>query len=135
MNIILTHIPNAGEKNTRLNLEPLTSLEVYNFMHCIQHYYPQYDYGNNYSCGFNIYYKGVAFRVVPYDIPKKWQSFDKKSGGNELVIEMIPLSKSECGSQANYHCPTCLASGECKSPFVKQYIGKILFPGKYKTER
>jgi len=140
MNIILTHIPNAGEKTTRLNLEPLTSLNVYDYMHSIQHYNPQYDNDNNCSCGFNIYYKniyykGVAFRVVPYDIPKKWQPFDKKNDENELVIEMIPLSKSECGSWANYHCPICLANGGCRSPFIKKYIGRVLFPNKYGNER
>lgn len=143
VNVTLTHIPNAGEKTTRLNLEQLTSLEVYNYMHSIRYYNPQDniiryynpqdDNGNNYLCGFNIYYKSVAFRVVPYDIPKKWH--DKKNDENELVIEMIPLSKSECGSQANYHCPICLANGECKSPFIKKYIGKVLFPEKYGKQR
>lgn len=135
VNVTLTHIPNAGEKTTRLNLEPLTSLEVYNYMHSIQYYNPQYDNGNNCSCGFNIYYKGVAFRVIPYDIPKKWQPFDKKSGDNELIIEMIPLYKHRCGSWANYQCPICLASGGCTSPFIRKYIGKVFFPNQYGKQR
>lgn len=96
---------------------------------------PKDNDGDCHSCGFNMYYNNDAVNIMPYDIPKKIQTLGQKNAEDELVIEMLALSKKKCGILANYQCPTCLAAGDCTSPFIKKYIGSLFFPRKYTKEK
>ena len=132
--IIVTNVPNGKEKPTVLNCGTITDAQKQDFLAAISEHKPSD--GDNHTCGFNVYYaKQSAMRVVPYEVSTNFQPTKQKIGKNELIVEMIPMSKKECGSWANYHCPICLASGNCTSPFIKKYIGKVLFPDKYGKQR
>lgn len=132
--ITITNVPNGKEKPTVLNCGTITDAQKQDFLAAISEHKPSD--GDNHTCGFNVYYaKQSAMRVVPYDMPTDFQPVKKKIGKNELIVEMIPMSKKECGSWANYHCPICLASGDCTSPFIRKYIGALLFPDKYAKQR
>lgn len=132
--VTLTNVPNGKEKPTVLNCGTITDAQKQDFLAAISGHRPSD--GDNHTCGFNVYHaKQSAMRVVPYEVSTNFQPTKQKIGKNELIVEMIPLSKKECGSWANYHCPICLASGDCTSPFIKKYIGEVLFPDKYGKER
>ena len=134
--VILTNMPNGDdEKPTTLNVGRMSGKAGQNFVKNILQLDPKDNEGDNHTCGFNLYYHQNAVRVVPYDKPKTWQPFNQKNEENELVIEIIPITTKDCGSWANYQCPMCLASGECTSPFIKKYIGEVLFPKKYGKQR
>lgn len=135
INVTLTNLPNGNEKPTTLNLGSISEKKKQYFVNRVLQINPKDNEGDNHTCCFNLYYDQNAVRISPYDEPKTWQPFNQKNDEKELVIEMIPFSKESCGSWANYHCPMCLASGECKSPFIKKYIGEFLFSKKYKSER
>ena len=132
--VTLTNVPNGKEKPTVLNCGTITDAQKQDFLAAISGHKPSD--GDNHTCGFNVYYaKQSAMRVVPYEVSTNFQPTKQKIGKNELIVEMVPVSKKECGSWANYHCPICLASGDCTSPFIKKYIGKVFFPDKYGKQR
>ena len=134
--ITITNVPNGKEKPTVLNCGTITDAQKQDFLAAISGHKPSDNDGDNHTCGFNVYYaKQSAMRVVPYEVSTNFQPTKQKIGKNELIVEMIPMSKKECGSWANYHCPICLASGDCTSPFIKKYIGEVLFPDKYGKQR
>ena len=134
--VTLTNVPNGKEKPTVLNCGTITDAQKQDFLAAISGHKPSDNDGDNHTCGFNVYYaKQSAVRVVPYEVSTNFQPTKQKIGKNELIVEMIPMSKKECGSWANYHCPICLASGDCTSPFIKKYIGEVLFPDKYGKQR
>ena len=134
--ITITNVPNGKEKPTVLNCGTITDAQKQDFLAAISGHKPSDNDGDNHTCGFNVYYaKQSAVRVVPYEVSTNFQPTKQKIGKNELIVEMIPMSKKECGSWANYHCPICLASGDCTSPFIKKYIGEVLFPDKYGKQR
>ncbi len=134
--VTLTNVPNGKEKPTVLNCGTITDAQKQDFLAAISEHKPNDNDGDNHTCGFNVYYaKQSAVRVVPYEVSTNFQPTKQKIGKNELIVEMIPMSKKECGSWANYHCPICLASGDCTSPFIKKYIGEVLFPDKYGKQR
>jgi acyl carrier protein len=133
--ITITNVQKGNEKPTTLNCGTITDAQKQEFLNAVSEYKPSATNGDNHTCGFNLYYAESAKRVVPYDIPKDFQASQRKIGENELVVEMVPVTTKECGSWANYHCPICLASGDCTSPFVRKYIGTLLFPDKYGKER
>ncbi len=132
--VTLTNVPNGKEKPTVLNCGTITDAQKQDFLAAISEHKPSD--GDNHTCGFNVYYaKQSAVRVVPYKVSTNFQPTKQKIGKNELIVEMIPMSKKECGSWANYHCPICLASGDCTSPFIRKHIGALLFPDKYGKQR
>ena len=134
--VTLTNVPNGKEKPTVLNCGTITDAQKQDFLVAISGHKPSDNDGDNHTCGFNVYYaKQSAVRVVPYEVSTNFQPTKQKIGKNELIVEMIPMSKKECGSWANYYCPICLASGDCTSPFIKKYIGEVLFPDKYAKQR
>lgn len=132
--VTLTNVPNGKEKPTVLNCGTITDAQKQDFLAAISEHKPSD--GDNHTCGFNVYHaKQSAMRVVPYEVSTNFQPTKQKIGKNELIVEMIPMSKKECGSWANYHCPICLASGDCTSPFIRKHIGALLFPDKYAKQR
>lgn len=134
--ITITNVPNGKEKPTVLNCGTITDAQKQDFLAAISGHKPSDNDGDNHTCGFNVYYaKQSAVRVVPYEVSTNFQPTKQKIGKNELIVEMIPMSKKECGSWANYHCPICLASGDCTSPFIRKHIGALLFPDKYAKQR
>ena len=133
--ITITNVQKGNEKPTTLNCGTITDAQKQEFLNSVSEYKPSATNGDNHTCGFNLYYVESAKRVVPYDIPKDFQPSQRKIGENELVVEMAPITTKECGSWANYHCPICLASGGCTSPFIRKYIGKVFFPNQYGKER
>lgn len=134
--VTLTNVPNGKEKPTVLNCGTITDAQKQDFLAAISEHKPSDNDGDNHTCGFNVYYaKQSAMRVVPYEVSTNFQPTKQKIGKNELIVEMIPLSKKECGSWANYYCPICLASGDCTSPFIRKHIGALLFPDKYAKQR
>jgi len=96
---------------------------------------PRDNDGDCHSCGFNLYYNNDAVNIMPYDMPKRICPTTKKNAENEIVIEMVPLTKTKCGALANYQCTECLAAGCCTSPFIKKYIGSLFFPHKYGKQK
>ena len=96
---------------------------------------PKDNDGDCHSCGFNLYYDHNEVNIMPYDTPRKIHSLGQKNAEDELVIEMVPLSKKRCGAWANYMCATCLAAGDCTSSFIRKYIGSMFFPRKYDKEK
>jgi len=134
--VTLTNVPNGKEKPTVLNCGTITDAQKQDFLVAISGHKPSDNDGDNHTCGFNVYHaKQSAMRVVPYEVSTNFQPTKQKIGKNELIVEMIPLSKKECGSWANYYCPICLASGDCTSPFIRKHIGALLFPDKYAKQR
>ncbi len=134
--VTLTNVPNGKEKPTVLNCGTITDVQKQDFLAAISEHKPSDNDGDNHTCGFNVYYaKQSAMRVVPYEVSTNFQPTKQKIGKNELIVEMVPMSKKECGSWANYHCPICLASGDCTSPFIRKHIGALLFPDKYGKQR
>lgn len=134
--ITITNVPNGKEKPTVLNCGTITDAQKQDFLAAISEHKPSDNDGDNHTCGFNVYYaKQSAMRVVPYEVSTNFQPTKQKIGKNELIVEMVPMSKKECGSWANYHCPICLASGDCTSPFIRKHIGALLFPDKYGKQR
>lgn len=134
--ITITNVPNGTEKPTVLNCGTITDAQKQDFLAAISGHKPSDNDGDNHTCGFNVYHaKQSAMRVVPYEVSTNFQPTKQKIGKNELIVEMIPMSKKECGSWANYHCPICLASGDCTSPFIRKHIGALLFPDKYAKQR
>lgn len=132
--ITITNVPNGKEKPTVLNCGTITDAQKQDFLAAISEHKPSD--GDNHTCGFNVYHaKQSAMRVVPYEVSTNFQPTKQKIGKNELIVEMVPVSKKECGSWANYHCPICLASGDCTSPLVKRTVGALLFPDKYAKQR
>ena len=135
INIILTNMPNSLDKPTSLKVGTISEQDEKEFLERVNKYKPQENIGHNYTCSFNLHYASNTIRVAPYDTAHEWQPVEKKNADNELVIEMIPLSKFKCGLFANYDCPHCLFNGECVSPFIKKYIGSFLFPNKYPKQK
>lgn len=134
--ITVTNVPNGTEKPTVLNCGTITDAQKQDFLAAISGHKPSDNDGDNHTCGFNVYHaKQSAMRVVPYEVSTNFQPTKQKIGKNELIVEMIPMSKKECGSWANYYCPICLASGDCTSPFIRKHIGALLFPDKYGKQR
>ena len=133
--ITITNVQKGNEKPTTLNCGTITDAQKQEFLNAVSEYKPSATDGDNHTCGFNLYYAESAKRVVPYDIPKDFQPSQRKIVKNELVVEMVPVTTKECGSWANYHCPICLASGGCTSPFIRKYIGKVFFPNQYGKQR
>ena len=135
--VILTSAWYGREKdaNSFMLDELLSDNKKQQFLDSILHNNPKDNDGDCHSCGFNLYYNHDAVNIMPYDRPKKIQPLKQKNAEDELVIEMISLTKTKCGAWANYQCPTCLSAGDCTSPFVKKYIGSLFFPRKYAKEK
>ncbi len=99
--VTLTNVPNGKEKPTVLNCGTITDAQKQDFLAAISEHKPSD--GDNHTCGFNVYHaKQSAMRVVPYNVSTNFQPTKQKIGKNELIVEMIPMSKKECGSWANY---------------------------------
>ncbi len=135
--VTLTNRPKGSEKPETINCGEITAEQKNKFFEAIIPYNPETMNGCNKSCGFNVYYGPLVSYVSPYSATHTvaQNSNHLKNEGNEIIIEMVPITTHECGSWANYHCPSCLEKGECKSRFVIQYVGMLLFPEKYKKQR
>lgn len=131
--ITITNVPKGNEKPTTLNCGTITDAQKQDFL--AAKYKPNMTDDDFHECGFILYYAQSSKGVLPYGMPEKFRPSKRKIGENELVVEMIPLSKKECGSWDNYNCPKYIASGNCTSPFIKKYIGEVLFPDKYGKQR
>ena len=133
--ITVTNVPNGKEKPTVLNCGTITDAQKQDFLAAISEHKPSVTDDDFYPCGFILYYAQSSKGVHPYDMPEEFRLSKRKIGENELVVEMLPLSKEKCGSWENYNCPKYIASGKCRSPFIKKYIGKVFFPDKYGKQR
>ncbi len=133
--ITVTNVPNGKEKPTVLNCGTITDAQKQDFLAAISEYKPSATNGDNHTCGFILYYAQSSKGVLPYGMPEKFRPSKLKIGENELVVEMLPLSKEKCGSWDNYNCPKYIASGNCTSPFIRKHIGALLFPDKYAKQR
>ena len=133
--VTLTNVPNGTEKPTVLNCGTITDAQKQDFLAAISEHKPSVTGDDFYPCGFILYYAQSSKGVLPYNMPEKFRLSKRKIGENELVVEMLPLSKEKCGSWDNYNCPKYIASGKCTSPFIKKYIGRVFFPDKYGKQR
>ena len=135
--VTLTNRSKGSEKPETINCGEITTEQKNKFFEAIIQYNPETMNGCNKSCGFNVYYCSLVSDVRPYSTTQTFvqQGNHRKNGENEIVIEMVPITTHECGSWANYHCPSCLKKGECKSKFVRQYVGMLLFPDRYINHR
>ena len=98
--------------------------------------------GNEFHCGFDVYCDDkTGFEVRPNrkQPAVDWNVPDclNRAGENEMVIEMQPgkLKETDCPVSRSHDCPLCIASGKCPSPFIRKYIGKVLFPNQYGKQR
>lgn len=97
---------------------------------------------DNFGCGFDLFYDDTnALEVRPnrktpviYWNPKPLVNLSRP---NELIIMMRPglFQNTGCGVKRVHNCPLCVYNGKCKSPFIRKYIGSILFPDKYKKQK
>lgn len=137
--VTLTNKPKGSEKPQTIKCGEVPAEQLQKFFDAIVQYDPKTLNGNNNSCGFNVYYCGLISYARPYSrtdtLSQRQMWGHQKNEDNEIIIEMVPLTTRECGSWANYHCPTCVKKGECESQFVKQHVGMLLFPDKYGKQK
>ncbi len=137
--VTLTNKPKGSEKPEPINCGEITAEQRQKFFDAIIPYDPKTMNGDNNSCGFNVYYGPLVSYARPYSktttLSQRESGHSIKNTDNEIIIEMVPLTTRKCGSWANYHCPTCVKTGECTSQFVKQHVGALLFPDKYGKQR
>lgn len=131
--VTLTNVSKGTEKPTVLNCGTITDAQKQHFL--AAKYKPNMTDDDFHECGFILYYAQSSKGVLPYGMPEKFRPSKRKIGENELVVEMIPLDANKCGSWDLYNCPKYIASGNCTSPFIKKYIGEVLFPDKYGKQR
>ena len=135
INIILTNMPNSVDEPTSLKIGTISEQDEKEFLARLTEYTPKENDENSYTCGFYVHYASNTIRVAPCNKTKEWEPLKQINKANELVIEMIPLSRFKCGVFSNYDCPNCLRRGNCASPFIKKYIGSFLFPNKYPNQK
>ena len=71
---------------------------------------------------------------VPYFA--KQSKHDKTSNIKEIKIKIFPdLLTAKCGCTSAHDCPKYVAAGKCTSPFVRNYIGKILLTDRYTKQK
>jgi hypothetical protein len=88
------------------------------------------------GCAVSVHFDKSVIHARSFDAPKTFTPYVAKNKPNELLIEIIPnMITNECPACFPAGCPACLRDGECTSPFIKEYIGNVLFPNKYNKQK
>lgn len=88
------------------------------------------------GCAVSVHFDKSVIHARSFDAPKAFMPHVAKNKPNEILIEVIPnINTNECLAFMPMQCPNCIANGECTSPFIREYIGKILFPKKYNNQK
>ncbi len=128
---------------TQLNLGQISEEQLNKFLSIIRNSKPER--GEKYHCGFDVFLIDKAFAVEPKPIGRnlpttiEWlpASYISPAKPDEVVIVMRPgvLDDTDCVVSDTHNCPICIQSGMCPSPFIRKYIGKVLFPNKYAKQK
>lgn len=87
-------------------------------------------------CSFSVHFDRLIIHSCMFENPKLFTPIWPKNKKDELIIEVIPsIEYSTCWAARSHDCPTCIQNGGCLSWFIREQIGKTLFPDKYAKQR
>ena len=130
---------------TQLNLGKMSEEQLNAFLSIIRN--SKQELHSKYHCGFDVFWGDEAFEVRPMrfagrnNVPATvhWHPAPELNPAkqNEIVIVMRPgvLADTDCTVSDAHNCPLCVRGGKCPSPFIRKYIGKVLFPNKYAKQK
>jgi hypothetical protein len=128
---------------TQLNLGQISEEQLKKFLVIISNSKPER--GEKYYCGFDVFWGNEAFEVRPMrldarlPVAEHWLPMPSMTPAkpDEVVIVLRPgvLNDIDCAVSDAHNCPICIQSGMCPSPFIRKYIGKVLFPNKYAKQK
>lgn len=134
-NVILTSYTQSNEKQTRIKLDAMTEKQKQDFLDTIRAYDAPEGLVSD-KCAFNVHYDSAIIHWSPIKLPRDFVPQHSQNQKNEIIVEMIPaLDDCGCYAVGNKACLTCLRSGGCTAPGVRDVIGKILFPDKYAKQK
>jgi len=132
-NVIFMNYQKDGEKQTKIKIGTWSDKQKQDFLDFINEHETEYYNGH---CCFSVHFDKQVIHSRTFDNPKVYVPHQAKNKKNELIIEVIPdINHNECWANNDSACPICLQNGGCKSLFISQYIGKVLFPDKYTKQK
>ena len=130
--VILVNYPEYNQKPFRIKVDSWTEKQTADFLNAIKTYTAS-DYRD--PCAFNVHFDKHIIHSCMFNAPMVFQPRRTQNKKSEIIIEIIPSKDSDCWASCNNACPVCLRNGDCTSPFIREYIGKILFDHKYQKQR
>ena len=139
--ILQNYTPNRGEEDykgrpTQINVGLWSDQKQKKFLTILKNLKKQ-EFGGV-DCYFWVLGDNFSYNVKPW---KKEPTEiicginkDYEAQPDELVVDVRPKCKW-CAKTHPSNCPIRIASGTCNSPFIRKYIGEVLFPDKYKKQR
>lgn len=134
--VILTSYPLDGWTSTTLKLGTWTEKQTQDFLNYVRGRHPFAD-GHYYNtCAFNVHFDKYVIHSRGFDAPKTFRPIKSKNKKNELIVEIITDEENrECWPGCPSTCPLCMQDGQCTSPFIKKFVGEVLFPEKYAKQK
>ena len=134
--VILTSYPRDGWTSTTLKLGTWTEKQKNDFLNYVRGRHPFAD-GHYYNtCSFNVHTDDYVIHSRGFDAPKIFRPIKSKNKKNELIIEIITDEENrDCWPVCPATCPLCIGDGQCTSPFIKKFVGEILFDHKYAKQK
>lgn len=135
-NVILTTYSLDRRAPTKLKLGTWTEQQTQDFLNYIRGRHPFAD-GHYYNtCAFNVHFDKYVIHSRGFDAPKIFMPLRPKNKKNELIVEIITDEENrECWPGCPSTCPLCMQDGQCTSPFIKKFVGEVLFPKQYVKQR
>lgn len=130
--IIIVNYPSDNEKPFGIKVDSWTEKQTKDFLNTVKTQTPS-DYRD--PCVFNVHFDKYIIHSCMFNAPVTFRPRRTQNKKSEIIIEIIPSKDSECPASCNRACPVCLRDGECTSPFIREYIGKILFAHKYQKHK
>lgn len=132
-NVIFMNYPEYRDEPNKIKIGTWTEQQKTNFLNQVLAY-SRFSFDDR--CSFSVHFDRSVIHSCMFENPKLFTPIWPKNKKNELIIEVIPsINHSICWASCNHACPTCIQSGECQSWFIREYVGKTLFPNQYAKQR
>ena len=127
-NVILTSYPADGWTPATLKLGAWPEEKKQEFLSFVR----VHDLYNMPGCNINIHFDTSVMHVRGFKKPITYTPMHSRNKSNEMIIEIITDEENrECWPVCSATCPLCIQDGQCTSPFIKKFVGEVLFPEKY----
>ena len=135
-NAILMNLETISSRATQINIGTWSDEKQKKFIETIRQL--ENETCGTFSCRFDVFYgHETAFEVNPWrkktTVEYKPHDAVNPAKTDEIVIVIRPglLKNTDCIVSRVHDCPICIANGQCHAPFIRRYIGKMLFPNNY----
>ena len=140
ISVTLTNVPERFDRTTStvmLSIDEKSTQKFLKKMMSARIYYDSGLYNTDHFCKFSVSTVKQTETIIEIpEFPVQPTAEEKPQELKSVKVTMEPHRHSaKCGCQSAHDCPKYIAAGKCTSPFIKNYIGKILLTDRYTKQR